>query len=76
MVAIRADERWGNCLRVLYAAKRLGLDHNWVDVDILAGETRQPEFLVKNPARVEKGNQALDSRCGTGAGPAKNVSRG
>ena len=35
----------GNCLKVKYAADRLGLRHTWIPIDITKGETRTPEFL-------------------------------
>lgn len=50
MVTIYGDRGSGNCLKVLYAANRLGLDHRWVHVDIGKGETRTSEFLAINPA--------------------------
>ena len=40
----------GNCLKVKYTAEFLGLDFDWVDVDILAGESRTDDFLSLNPA--------------------------
>jgi glutathione S-transferase len=55
--------RSGNCLKVLYLANRLGLDHDWVDVDILAGETRRPEFLARNPAGQIPVVEFEDGRC-------------
>lgn len=47
---IYGDLRSGNCLKVKYAADLLGLPYEWVAVDIMAGETRTPEFLAMNPA--------------------------
>ena len=47
---IHGDLRSGNCLKVKYAADLLGLPYEWVAVDIMAGETRTPEFLAMNPA--------------------------
>ena len=50
MITIYGDKRSGNCLKVLYVARYLGLEFEWVDVDILAGETRTESFLSLNPA--------------------------
>lgn len=50
MMTIYGDKRSGNCLKVLYLVNKLGLAHNWVDVDILQGETRTRAFLALNPA--------------------------
>ncbi len=38
----------GNCLKVKYTADHLGCDYKWIDVDIMAGESRTPEFLALN----------------------------
>lgn len=46
---IYGDEISGNCLKVKYAADRLGLPYRWIAVDILKGEARTPEFLAMNP---------------------------
>jgi len=47
---IHGDLRSGNCLKVLWLARDLGLQFAWRDVDILAGETRTEAFLALNPA--------------------------
>tara|TARA_E500000318_G_scaffold30470_1_gene30256 strand:+ start:588 stop:1184 length:597 start_codon:yes stop_codon:yes gene_type:complete len=44
------DRRSGNCLKIVFAADWLGLDYRFVDVDIMTGESRTPEFLAVNPA--------------------------
>jgi len=49
-VRIYGDLRSGNCLKVKYAADLLGVPHEWIAVDIAAGETRTPAFLAMNPA--------------------------
>jgi len=46
---IFGDKGSGNCLKVKYTADALGLAYQWVDVDILKGESRTPEFLAMNP---------------------------
>lgn len=46
---IYGDKRSGNCLKILYVCRILGIKHAWHDVDILAGETRSDWFLGFNP---------------------------
>jgi glutathione S-transferase len=41
--------RSGNCYKVRLALAQLELAHELVEIDILKGETRTPEFLAKNP---------------------------
>jgi len=47
---IFGDSISGNCLKVKWTAERLGLDYDWVEIDLLKGETRTPQFLATNPA--------------------------
>ncbi|MBO6503592.1 MAG: glutathione S-transferase family protein [Kordiimonadaceae bacterium] len=47
---IYGEEISGNCLKVKYVADYLGLSYEWIDVDIVAGGSRTPEMLSKNPA--------------------------
>jgi glutathione S-transferase len=49
-MTIYGDSISGNCLKVKFVADRLGLPHDWVEVSVLKGETRTPEFLAMNPA--------------------------
>jgi len=44
-----SDERSGSCRRVLAVIKHLELDIKIENVDILAGETKSPDFLELNP---------------------------
>ena len=39
----------GNCLKVKWTCDHLGLAYEWIDVDIMQGESRTPEFLGMNP---------------------------
>jgi glutathione S-transferase len=50
MLTIYGDRISGNCLKVKWVADRLGLEYDWVDIDVLAGEARTPAFLAINPA--------------------------
>ncbi len=49
MIRIFGDSISGNCLKVKWVAERLGIDHEWVEIDILKGETRTDDFLAINP---------------------------
>jgi glutathione S-transferase len=49
MLTVCGDRRSGNCLKVAYIADYLGIDYDWIDVDILAGESRTKKFLAMNP---------------------------
>ena len=40
----------GNCLKPKWTADLLGVKYDWVEMDLLAGETRTPEFLAMSPA--------------------------
>ena len=50
MLTIHGDRISGNCLKVKWVADRVGAPWRWVDVDVLRGETRTPDFLAINPA--------------------------
>ena len=49
-MTIYGDSISGNCLKVKFVADRLGLPYDWVEISVLKGETRTPEFLAMNPA--------------------------
>lgn len=46
---IYGDRQSGNCYKIQLVCGLLNLDHEWVDIDILAGETQTEEFLSLNP---------------------------
>ncbi|MGF1481244.1 MAG: glutathione S-transferase family protein [Cyanophyceae cyanobacterium] len=46
---IYGDIQSGNCYKVKLLTSLLNIEHEWIDVDILAGETQTSEFLSKNP---------------------------
>jgi glutathione S-transferase len=46
---VYGDTLSGNCYKVKLLASILGIDHEWVHVDILKGESRTPAFLAMNP---------------------------
>jgi len=49
MYTLYSDQRSGNSYKVRLALARLGIPFTLVDVDILQGESRTPEFIAKNP---------------------------
>jgi glutathione S-transferase len=49
MYTLYSMQRSGNSYKVRLALARLGIPYNLVEIDILKGESRTPEFLGKNP---------------------------
>lgn len=47
---IYGDSISGNCLKVKWTADFLALAYDWIEIDILQGESRKPAFLALNPA--------------------------
>ena len=47
---IYGDSISGNCLKVKWTADLVGLSYDWIETDVLTGETRTPAFLALNPA--------------------------
>lgn len=50
MMKVFGDSISGNCLKVKYTADYLGLEYEWQEIDLLAGDTRTDEFLAMSPA--------------------------
>ena len=48
-VTIYGDSKSGNCYKLKLACAQLGVDYNWHEVNILAGESRTDQFLAMNP---------------------------
>lgn len=46
---IYGDSISGNCYKLQLVAAQTGFEHDWREVNIMAGQTRTPEFLAKNP---------------------------
>jgi glutathione S-transferase len=46
---IYGDSRSGNCYKIKLLCAELDIDYDWIDVDILKGDTRTDAFLEKNP---------------------------
>ncbi len=49
MYTLYSMQKSGNSYKVRLALARLGIPYKLVEVDILQGESRTPEFLTKNP---------------------------
>ena len=49
-VKIYGDSISGNCLKVKWTADLLVRSYDWIETDILAGQSRTAEFLANNPA--------------------------
>jgi glutathione S-transferase len=47
---IYGDSKSGNCLKVSWTADFLGRSYDWIETDIMQGESRTPDFLAMNPA--------------------------
>jgi glutathione S-transferase len=50
MLTLYSMQRSGNCYKVRLALAQLNIPYRLVEIDILKGETRTPEFLSKNPS--------------------------
>ena len=47
---IYGDSKSGNCLKVKWTADFLGRSYDWIEIDILQGESRTAAYLAMNPA--------------------------
>jgi glutathione S-transferase len=47
---IYGDSKSGNCLKVKWTADLLGRAYDWIETDIMQGESRTPAYLAMNPA--------------------------
>lgn len=50
MYKLYSMRRSGNCYKVRLALAQLDIPHDLIEIDILQGETRTPEFLKMNPS--------------------------
>lgn len=46
---IYGDSISGNCYKLQLAAAQTGFEHDWHEVNLMAGQSRTPEFLTMNP---------------------------
>ena len=49
MYRVYGDRRSGNCYKIELLMSYLELQYQWVDIDIIAGETRTRDFAMLNP---------------------------
>ena len=49
MLRIYGDSQSGNCYKIKLLLNILSIEHEWIHVDILAGETHTAEFKKMNP---------------------------
>ena len=49
MFTLYSMQRSGNCYKVRLALAQLGIPYQPIEIDILKGESRTPDFLAKNP---------------------------
>ena len=45
---IYGDSRSGNCYKIQLLCSEMGVNYDWEEVDIIAGDTRTPQFLAMN----------------------------
>jgi len=50
MYTLYSMQRSGNSYKVRLALARLGIPYSLIEIDIIKGESRTPEFLAKNPS--------------------------
>lgn len=60
---IYGDIQSGNCYKIKLLCSLLNIEHEWVHVDILAGDTSTTEFLQKNPNGKIPLLELDDGRC-------------
>ncbi len=60
---IYGDIQSGNCYKIKLLCALLDIEHEWIHVDILAGNNRTPEFLAKNPNGKIPLLELADGRC-------------
>ncbi|MEM7251222.1 MAG: glutathione S-transferase family protein [Pseudomonadota bacterium] len=46
---VYGDVGSGNCLKVKYVADFLGMNYEWIPIDVLAGGAKSPDHLDRNP---------------------------
>jgi glutathione S-transferase len=67
MYTLYSMQRSGNCYKARLALAQLAIPYESVEIDILKGETRTPDFLAKNPngqiplLEVEPGHYLAES---------------
>ena len=49
MLKVYGDNKSGNCYKIKLTCALLNIKHQWIDIDIMVGETQTQEYLAKNP---------------------------
>jgi glutathione S-transferase len=88
MYTLYSMQRSGNCYKVRLALAQMRIPHKLVEIDILQGQSRTPEFLAKNPdghvplLEVEPGRYLAESNAilwyiagGTAMAPEDRIQR-
>ncbi|GAA0588126.1 glutathione S-transferase family protein [Halomonas salifodinae] len=60
---VYGDIRSGNCYKIKLLCSLLDIEHEWIHVDILAGDTSKTGFLQKNPNGKVPLLELDDGRC-------------
>lgn len=60
---IWGDSRSGNCLKVKFVCDYLAIPYQWVELDVMSGQTHQKKFLKINPMGQVPAIQFDDGRC-------------
>lgn len=60
---IYGDIQSGNCYKIKLLCSLLGIEHQWLHVDILAGDTKDSVFVAKNPNAKIPLLELDDGRC-------------
>jgi glutathione S-transferase len=49
-ITIYGDSISGNCLKVKWTCDLIGVEYEWIEVDVVGGETRSERIMALNPA--------------------------
>ena len=59
---IWGDSRSGNCLKVKFICDYLSIPYEWIELDVMSGQTKQEDFLLVNPMGQVPAIQLKDGR--------------
>lgn len=59
---IWGDSRSGNCLKVKFICDYLSIPYEWIELDVMSGQTKQEDFLLVNPMGQIPAIQLKDGR--------------
>ena len=62
-IALYGDSISGNCYKLQLTCAQLGIEHDWHEIDIMAGASRTPEFLALNANGKVPVARLPDGRC-------------